>query len=62
MREATLKDCLPNSDEARCYYGLYGDLYFDVPHYVIKYEVTDQIVKVHHASGCKTAIGRQRFI
>lgn len=58
-----LKDFLPMSDEARCYYQLYGDLYFRVPHYVRSVSrVEDDGVQVVYASGTSTTLWRVRSV
>ena len=56
MRYFTLKDCLPHGDEARAYYTLYGDLYFEVPHYVKSYEIDQEKISVRFPSGSGMSI------
>ena len=56
MREVSLKSCVPFDDESQSYYALYGDLYFEVPHYVKSYIIEKDSITVKYASDSSMTI------
>ena len=56
IQKISLKDCLRYGDEAKSYYSLYGDLYFEVPHYVKSYIIKKDKIEVVYASGSSMGI------
>lgn len=56
-REDFLEAGVSNTDEARCYFKLYGEDYFHVPHYVKSYRVSDTGIEVEYANGCSMSLG-----
>ena len=55
-KEITLRSCVPFDDESQSYYALYGDLYFEVPHYVKSYIIKKDKIEVVYASGSSMGI------
>ena len=52
MYDLNLKNCIPHTwQEARAYYAIWGDLFFEVPYYVKSYTITKRGIKVVYANG-----------
>ena len=58
----SLKDCLRPGDEDKSYYSLYGDLYFEVPHYVISYKVEYGNISVKYPGGHTLGISTMEYV
>ena len=62
IQKISLKDCLRYGDEAKSYYSLYGDLYFEVPHYVISYKVEYGNISVKYPGGHTLGISTMEYV
>ena len=47
-------------DESQAYYTLYGNLYFEVPHYVKSYKEDAEKIQVWYASGSYAGIWKSK--
>ena len=56
-RNDYLKAGVTHNDEAQCYFKLYGELYYHVPHYVKSYFADDNGIKVVYPKGSSMTMG-----